>query len=83
VLNAPRESFIGFELGAPLPRGTGHGPWHNNIKIGSDTVGAHWTSSNLNHPWFAGSRWIPDNDHGNFWRGRIVEGVRRAATIAG
>jgi hypothetical protein len=82
VLNAPRQSFIGFELGAAISRGADKRPWHNNIALGDDTVAVHWTSSNLNHPWFAGSRWIPDNEHGNAWRARIIAGVRRAATLA-
>ena len=81
VLKAPRESFIGFELGAPLANGTDKWPWHSNVQVGNDTVGFRWTSSNLNHPWFAGSRWIPDNDHGNAWRSLIIDGVRRAAAM--
>jgi hypothetical protein len=82
LLNAPRESFIGFELNAAVARGPDKWPWHTNIELGNDTFGVHWTSSNLNHPWFAGSRWIPDDDHGNAWRGRIIDGVRRAAAMA-
>jgi len=81
VLNAPRQSFIGFELGAALSRSADKQPWHNNIALGDDTIAVHWTSSNLNHPWFAGSRWIPDNDHGNAWRSLIINGVRRAAAM--
>lgn len=81
VLNAPRQSFIGFELGAALSAGADKRPWHNNIALGDDTIAVHWTSSNLNHPWFAGSRWIPDNDHGNAWRSLIIDGVRRAAAM--
>jgi hypothetical protein len=82
VLNAPRQSCIGLELGAAIPRGANERPWHNNIVLGDDTVAVHWTSSNLNHPWFAGSRWIPDNEHGKAWRARIIAGVRRAAALA-
>lgn len=82
VLNAPRQSFIGFELGTAISRGADKRPWHNNIALGDDTVAVHWTSSNLNHPWFAGSRWIPDDEHGEVWRARIIAGVRWAATLA-
>jgi hypothetical protein len=82
VLNAPRQSFIGFELSAAISAGADKRPWHNNIALGDDTVAVHWTSSNLNHPWFAGSRWIPDNEHGKLWRARIIAGVRRAAALA-
>jgi hypothetical protein len=82
VLNAPRQSFIGFELDAAISRGADKRPWHNNIELGDDTVAVRWTSANLNHPWFAGSRWIPDNEHGNAWRARIIAGVRRAAALA-
>jgi hypothetical protein len=82
VLNAPRQSFIGFELSPAISPGADKRPWHNNIALGDDTVAVHWTSSNLNHPWFAGSRWIPDNEHGKAWRARIIAGVRRAAALA-
>lgn len=81
VLKAPPENFIGFELGTPLPSSTDKWPWQSNVQIGNDTVVFRWTSSNLNHPWFAGSRWIPDNEHGEVWRARIIAGVRRAATL--
>jgi hypothetical protein len=82
VLKAPREGFIGFELGTPSASGTDKWPWHSNVQVGNDTVGFRWTSSNLNHPWFAGSRWIPDNEHGEAWRDRIIARVRWAATLA-
>jgi len=81
VLKAPWQSFIGFALGATFAAGPDKRPWHSNVAIGSDTVGIHWTSPNLNHPWFAGSRWIPDNDHGSVWRARIIDGVHRAAAM--
>ena len=81
VLKAAPESFIGFELGTPFPRSASRWPWRSNVEIGSNVVGMHWTSSNLNHPWFAGSRWIPDDEYGRVWRSRIIEGLRRAAKI--
>lgn len=79
VLNAPRQSFIGFELGAPLPRDCANRPWHSNLKVGGIVLGATWTSANLNDRWFAGSRWIPDDESGRAWRDRIIGGLRRAA----
>lgn len=82
VLKAPWRNFIGFTVGAAIGHRMDRWPWHNNVAIGKDTVGFRWTSSNLNHPWFEGSRWIPDNDSGAAWRARIIDGVRRAATLA-
>jgi hypothetical protein len=83
VLKTPLEDFIGFELGARFAPGFDNRPWRSNIALGDAVVGARWSSSNLNDRWFAGSRWIPDNDHGKAWRDRIVDGLRRAAAIAG
>lgn len=82
ALKAPWRNFIGFTVGAAIGHGMDKWPWHNNMAVGNDTVGFRWTSSNLNHPWFAGSRWIPDNEHGKAWRARIIAGVRRAAALA-
>jgi len=82
VLKAPWHNFIGFTMGAAIEQGMDKWPWHSNVLIGGDTVGFRWTSSNLNHPWFKGSRWIPDNEIGEVWRARIIDGVRRAATLA-
>jgi hypothetical protein len=81
VLKAPWQSFISCTLDAPVAREIGTWPWHNNVEIGEATIGISWTSSNLNHPWFAGSRWIPENDDGQIWRSRIIDGVRRAAAM--
>jgi hypothetical protein len=82
VLKAPWSNFIGFTVGAAIRHGMDKWPWQSNVVIGNDTVGFRWTSSNLNHPWFKGSRWIPDNENGLAWRARIIDGVRRAATLA-
>ena len=82
VLKAPWRDFIGFTVGTAIGRGTDKWPWHSNVAIGNDIVGFRWTSSNLNHPWFEGSRWIPENANGLAWRARIIDGVRRAATLA-
>jgi len=81
VLKAPWQNFIGFTVGAVIGHGMEKWPWHTNVAIGHANVGFRWTSSNLNHPWFAGSRWIPDNEQGKAWRAQVIEGVRRAATI--
>lgn len=82
VLKAPWRNFIGFTAGTAIGHGMDKWPWHSNVAIGDDTVGFRWTSSNLNHPWFMGSRWIPDNENGLATRAQIIDGVRRAATLA-
>ena len=81
ILKAPREHFVGFELDNPVPRDRQNWPWHSNFDVAGTTISARWTSANLNHPWFAGSRWIPDDDRGGMWRARILDGVRRAASV--
>jgi hypothetical protein len=80
VLKAPRQSFISFSIGAPFVCGAQKRAWHTNVdNIGGGSIGIGWTSSNLNHPWFAGSRWIPDRGDGKYWRARIIEGVRQVS----
>jgi len=38
-------------------------PWYSNVKLPDGrTWSIGWNSSNLNAPWFGGSRWIPDSD---------------------
>lgn len=81
VLKAPWQSFISCTLDQPIAREIGVWPWHSNVLIGHETVGIRWTSSNLNGPWFAGSRWIPESDEGNVLRTRIIDGVHRAAAM--
>jgi hypothetical protein len=81
VLKAPWQSFVSCTLDAPVAREIGTSPWHSNLVSGDVTVGLRWTSSNLNHPWFAGSRWIPESVDGQVWRARIIDGVRRAAAM--
>jgi hypothetical protein len=81
VLKAPWQGFISCALDAPIAREIGMSPWHSNLEIGGTTIGIRWTSSNLNHPWFAGSRWIPESDDGQIGRARIIGGVRRAAAM--
>jgi hypothetical protein len=83
VLKAPRQSFIGFSVDAPSARGAENRPWQTNVDLGQSSVRIGWTSSNLNHPWFAGSHWIPDSEgDGRYWRARIIEGVRQASAMA-
>ena len=82
VLKAPWNSFISFSIGTPFARGAEKRPWHSNVQIGGNTVGIGWTSSNLNHPWFAGSRWIPDRGEGGRWRAHIVDGLRRLSALS-
>jgi hypothetical protein len=81
VLKAPWQSFISCALDTPIACEIGIWPWHSNVAIGDETIGIRWTSSNLNNPWFDGSRWIPESDHGKAWRARIIDGVRRAAAM--
>jgi hypothetical protein len=44
-------------------------------------VGIAWTSSNLNHSWFGGSRFIPKEDDcgGATWRKLIIDGLQQAS----
>ena len=81
VLQAHWQSFISCTLDMPIAGEIGAWPWHSNVDIDGATIGVRWTSSNLNHPWFAGSRWIPENDDVQIWRARIIDGVRRAAAL--
>lgn len=79
VLQAPRASFIGFTVDIPVPRGQDRWPWHTNVALDGDVISVRWTSSNLNHPWFAGSRWIPDSGDGKVRRERIIDALRQVS----
>lgn len=84
VLNVRPQNFVSFSVGVPFSRGAAKREWHTNVNdIAGDSIGIGWTSSNLNHPWFAGSRWIPDRDDGKHWRARIIEGLRRLSASDG
>ena len=63
-LEAPWASFIGFRVDAPFNLQDSRRPWFTNVEKLADGkgVGVAWTSSNLNGPWFAGSRYIPKTD---------------------
>jgi hypothetical protein len=82
-LQAPTAMFIGFQVDVPYSRVEGRFDWFTNVDQLADGkgVGIDWTSSNLNHPWFGGSRFIPNNDqcNGPAWRKLIVDGLDQAA----
>ena len=83
VLKAPPENFIGFVVDTPVPAYLARHPWFTNVDdlAAGKGVGIHWTSGNLNPPWFAGSTWIPpETGYGAYWRNRIVDGLREAAS---
>ena len=84
VLEAPRQSFIGFRIDTPFPGGTNPlRPWRTNVDKLSDgkPVGIEWTSCNLNSPWFGHSQWIPATSdcRGSSWRALIVDGLKQAS----
>jgi hypothetical protein len=86
VLQAPWAAFIGFRVDVPFGVNDGRRPWFTNTDKLADgqSVGIAWTSSNLNNPWFAGSRWIPNQDecNGSAWRKLIADGLNRATASA-
>jgi hypothetical protein len=83
VLDAPTTAFIGFQVDKPFPAVEASLPWLTNVTDLADgkAAGITWTSSNLNHPRFGGSNWIPDTDawNGKAWRGVIVAGLQQAS----
>jgi hypothetical protein len=82
-LQAPTAMFIGFQVDAPHSPLEGRFDWFTNVKLADGKgVGIDWTSSNLNHPWFGGSRFIPNKDtcNGPAWRKLIVDGLMQAST---
>jgi hypothetical protein len=82
-LEAPIASFIGFRVDAPMNLQDSRRPWFTNVDKLADGkgVGIAWTSSNLNGPWFGGSRWIPNVDDckGSTWRKLIIDGINQAS----
>lgn len=81
-LQAPSTMFIGFQVDAPHSPLEGRFDWFTNAKLADGKgVGIDWTSSNLNHPWFGGSRFIPNKDscNGPAWRKLIVDGLNQAS----
>jgi hypothetical protein len=83
-LRAPTSNFIGFLIDEPVSDRTAQLPWYTNVdNIGGDSVSIEWVSINLNQPWFAGSRWIPEDKtcDGMYWRALVVDALRRAAAM--
>jgi hypothetical protein len=81
-LQAPPAMFIGFQVDVPYSRLEGRFDWFTNAKLADGKgVGIDWTSSNLNHPWFGGSRFIPNKDtcNGPAWRKLIVDGLNQVS----
>jgi hypothetical protein len=82
-LQAPNAMFIGFAVDVPYSKSDGRLDWFSNAKLADgNSVGIDWTSSNLNHRWFGGSRFIPNEGtcNGAAWRKLIVEGLMQAST---
>jgi hypothetical protein len=82
-LQAPSAMFIGFQVDVPHSRLEARFDWFSNVKLADGKgVGIDWTSSNLNNPWFGGSRFIPNKDtcNGPAWRKLIVDGLSQAST---
>jgi hypothetical protein len=82
-LQAPPALFIGFQVDVPYSRLEARFDWFSNAKLADGkSVGVDWTSSNLNNPWFGGSRFIPNKDtcNGLAWRKLILDGLNQAST---
>jgi hypothetical protein len=83
VVQAPWTSFIGFMVDEPFNKSDARLGWFSNVDKLADGagVGIDWTSANLNHPWFGGSRFIPDTDdcNGRAWRQVIADGLMQAS----
>jgi hypothetical protein len=84
VLQAPWTSFIGFQVDQPYSKLDAQLAWFGNVDKLADGkgIGIDWTSSNLNHPWFGGSRFIPNTDtcNGRGWRQLIANALNDAST---
>ena len=83
-LETPIANFIGFRVDVPFNLQDSRRPWFTNVEQLADgkPIGVAWTSSNLNDPWFAGNRWIPNSNDckGNAWRALIIDGLNQAST---
>jgi hypothetical protein len=79
----PLTTCIGVWVDVPHAATNANGMWLSNTPKLADgnAVGIDWTSSNLNNPWFGGSRWIPNADdcQGNAWRNLITDGINQAS----
>jgi hypothetical protein len=84
ILRVPTQ-FIGCIVDLPYSPVETRFAWFDNTKLGDGlSVGIDWTSSNLNNPWFGGSRTIPDTSecNGAQWRKLIIDGLYRTAVAA-
>ncbi len=83
VLQTPWTSFIGVMVDEPHSETDARLDWFSNVDRLADGkgVGIDWTSANLNHPWFGGSRFIPNTDdcYGAAWRRLIVDGLMQVS----
>lgn len=84
VLKAPQRSFIGFIADSPYSTLEVQLGLYSNVKKLADgkPVGIDWASSNLNNPWFGGSRQIPETTtcNGSAWRALIANGLNLASS---
>jgi hypothetical protein len=86
VLQAAPTMFIGFAADVPFDTLEAKLGLYSNVARLDDgkPAGIDWASSNLNHPWFGGSRQIPSTDtcDGAAWRKLIVDGLNQASVGA-
>jgi hypothetical protein len=86
TLQAPLNAFIGVMVDEPYGKDEARLDWFSNVDRLADGkgVGIDWTSPNLNHPWFGGSRFIPKTDdcYGKAWRQLVADGLMQASVGA-
>jgi hypothetical protein len=86
VLQAPTTMFIGFGADVPFDALEAKLGLYTNIDKLADgkPIGVDWASSNLNNPWFGGSRAIPADETcgGAAWRALVVDGLNQASVGA-
>jgi hypothetical protein len=82
ILQAQSSQFIGFGVDTPFGALEAQMGLYTNVKLADGkALGIDWASSNLNLPWFGGSRAIPNTDtcNGAAWRKLIIDGIDRAS----
>jgi hypothetical protein len=83
LLGAAPAMFIGFAADVAFDRLEAKLGLYSNVDRLADgrPLGVDWASSNLNHPWFGGSRQIPASTacNGAAWRSLILAGLNAAA----
>jgi hypothetical protein len=86
VLQASPNVFIGFAADVPFNTLEAQLGLYTNVDQLADgqPMGLDWASSNLNNPWFGGSRAIPETEvcNGSAWRKLIVDGLNQASVGA-